>query len=88
MSICLRHKQGQERRIKKGVPALTQGCVTQSRFALCQKQMCFLKNLTEHVLIFSVLVPYVSTHTCTNFEMVQGVNLISLYSKILIVFTI
>lgn len=37
MSIHLRCKQGQERRIKKGVPALTQGYGTQASFCTLPK---------------------------------------------------
>lgn len=37
MSIRLRRKQGQERRIKKGVPALAQGCITQPRVCTLPK---------------------------------------------------
>jgi len=72
LSIHLKHRQGQESRIKKGVPALTQDSPlletdfigpcqreflhTDQIYTLTKKKMGILMILIEYVLIFSVLI--------------------------------
>ena len=105
MSIYLRHKQGQERRIKKGFPALTEDCPLLETDFIGPCHTGFLHTVQIYTLPKKNVYPANFNRTCPDLLCVNTytsvsiyaqnlrfcvitVNLISVYSEILIVSTI